>query len=46
MKLNAWAAGLLMVFSGWSMGSAGAQTALRDVTFGTNWLAQGEHGGY
>jgi len=46
MKLNAWAAGLLMVFSGWSMGSAGAQTALREVTFGTNWLAQGEHGGY
>jgi NitT/TauT family transport system substrate-binding protein len=46
MKLNAWAAGLLMVVSGWSMGGAGAQTALREVTFGTNWLAQGEHGGY
>nr|WP_134496153.1 ABC transporter substrate-binding protein [Microvirga pakistanensis] len=35
-----------MVVSGWSIGFAAAQPALREVTFGTNWLAQGEHGGY
>ncbi|SCZ02216.1 NitT/TauT family transport system substrate-binding protein [Microvirga guangxiensis] len=27
-------------------GSAVAQPALREATFGTNWLAQAEHGGY
>ncbi|KLK89596.1 nitrate ABC transporter substrate-binding protein [Microvirga vignae] len=36
----------MMVLTGWSMGSAVAQHALREVTFGTNWLAQAEHGGY
>jgi len=46
MKRNAWAAGLLMAFSSWGVGCAMAQPALREVTFGTNWLAQGEHGGY
>ncbi|HEU6442423.1 MAG TPA: ABC transporter substrate-binding protein [Microvirga sp.] len=28
------------------MDSAAAKDTLREVTFGTNWLAQGEHGGY
>jgi NitT/TauT family transport system substrate-binding protein len=46
MKRNAWAAGLLMAFTGWNMGPAAAQPALREVSFGTNWLAQAEHGGY
>jgi NitT/TauT family transport system substrate-binding protein len=46
MKRKAWAAGLLMVLTGWSMSSAVAQPPLREVTFGTNWLAQAEHGGY
>ncbi|MGO4388225.1 ABC transporter substrate-binding protein [Microvirga sp. 2YAF29] len=43
MKLNAWLAGFLAICLG---GSAVAQQPLREVTFGTNWLAQGEHGGY
>ncbi|PVE24651.1 nitrate ABC transporter substrate-binding protein [Microvirga sp. KLBC 81] len=46
MKRKAWAAGLLVVWAGWNMGPAIAQPALREVTFGTNWLAQAEHGGY
>lgn len=43
MKLNALVAGCLAACLG---GAAAAQPALREVTFGTNWLAQGEHGGY
>lgn len=35
-----------MALSSWSVGSVAAQDTLREVTFGTNWLAQGEHGGY
>ncbi|MCG7394443.1 ABC transporter substrate-binding protein [Microvirga sp. ACRRW] len=46
MRRNAWTAGLLAVLTGWSAGSAMAQQPLRDITFGTNWLAQAEHGGY
>lgn len=46
MKRNVWSAGLLMALSSWSVGSVAAQDTLREVTFGTNWLAQGEHGGY
>jgi NitT/TauT family transport system substrate-binding protein len=46
MKLNAWVAGALAVSLGWSAGSALAQQPLTGVTFGTNWIAQGEHGGY
>jgi NitT/TauT family transport system substrate-binding protein len=46
MKLNAGMAGALMVCLGWSAGSALAQQPLTEVTFGTNWIAQGEHGGY
>jgi NitT/TauT family transport system substrate-binding protein len=45
MKLKACLAGMLVAASGWSMGSALAQPVTA-VTFGTNWLAQGEHGGY
>src|SRR5918993_1003515 len=43
MKLNAWIMGALAACLG---GNALAQQPLTDVTFGTNWLAQGEHGGY
>ncbi len=46
MKRMAWAAGLLMALTAWGAGSTTAQPALREVTFGTNWLAQAEHGGY
>ncbi|WP_370438749.1 ABC transporter substrate-binding protein [Microvirga sp. TS319] len=46
MKRNAWAAGLLMMVSGWNAAPADAQPAPREITFGTNWLAQAEHGGY
>jgi len=46
MWRNAWTAGLALAFGGWDMGSAAAQPALREITFGTNWLAQAEHGGY
>jgi NitT/TauT family transport system substrate-binding protein len=44
MKLNACAAGMLAACLGW--GAAQAQQPLTEVTFGTNWIAQGEHGGY
>jgi NitT/TauT family transport system substrate-binding protein len=43
MKLNTWITGALAACLG---GSALAQQPLTEVTFGTNWLAQGEHGGY
>jgi NitT/TauT family transport system substrate-binding protein len=42
MKLNAWITGALAACLG---GSVLAQP-LTEMTFGTNWLAQGEHGGY
>lgn len=35
-----------MAALGWGVGTAQAQQALTEVTFGTNWIAQGEHGGY
>ena len=43
MKLNAWIVGVLAACLG---GGALAQQPLTEVTFGTNWIAQGEHGGY
>jgi len=43
MKLNAWTMGALAACLS---GSALAQQPLTEVTFGTNWIAQGEHGGY
>lgn len=43
MKLSAWTMGVLAACLS---GSALAQQPLREVTFGTNWLAQAEHGGY
>jgi NitT/TauT family transport system substrate-binding protein len=43
MKLNAWITGAIAACLG---GSALAQQTLTEVTFGTNWIAQGEHGGY
>ena len=46
MKLNAWMAGTLAASLAWCTGSALAQQPLTEVTFGTNWIAQGEHGGY
>ncbi len=46
MKLNVCMAGLLAAGLGWSAGSARAEQPLTEVTFGTNWLAQAEHGGY
>jgi len=39
-------AGALVAGLGWSAGNALAQQPLTEVTFGTNWIAQGEHGGY
>ncbi len=38
-------AALAALFAG-SIGGALAQQPLTEVTYGTNWLAQGEHGGY
>ncbi|MEZ0172184.1 ABC transporter substrate-binding protein [Microvirga sp. TS319] len=35
-----------MMVSGWNAAPADAQPAPREITFGTNWLAQAEHGGY
>src|SRR5215212_10587874 len=43
MKLNAWIAGAFAACLG---GSALAQQPPTEVTFGTNWIAQAEHGGY
>jgi len=43
--MKAWIAGTLVGF-GLSAGGALAQQPLTEVTFGTNWLAQAEHGGY
>jgi NitT/TauT family transport system substrate-binding protein len=45
MTRKAWVAGTLAAGLAWGAGSALAQP-LTEVTFGTNWLAQGEHGGY
>jgi NitT/TauT family transport system substrate-binding protein len=46
MKLNAFMAGVLVAGLAWGAGSALAQQPPREVTFGTNWIAQAEHGGY
>ena len=43
MKLSAWITGAMAACLG---GSALAQQPLTEVSFGTNWIAQGEHGGY
>src|SRR3712207_9247739 len=45
MTLKALVAGTLAAGLAWGAESALAQP-LTEVTFGTNWLAQGEHGGY
>src|SRR5215208_7397941 len=45
MMLKALVAGTLAAGLAWGAGSALAQP-LTEVTFGTNWIAQGEHGGY
>jgi NitT/TauT family transport system substrate-binding protein len=45
MRLKAWMAGVLAALIG-GAGSAPAQQPLAEVTFGTNWIAQAEHGGY
>lgn len=42
--MHLWAAAA--VFLGMSAGSAFAQQKLTEVKFGTNWVAQAEHGGY
>jgi NitT/TauT family transport system substrate-binding protein len=46
MKLSACLAGMVATGLGWGAGSALAQQPLTEVTFGTNWLAQAEHGGF
>jgi NitT/TauT family transport system substrate-binding protein len=46
MKLKACFAALLVTYLGWGAGSALAQQPLTEVTFGTNWIAQAEHGGF
>jgi NitT/TauT family transport system substrate-binding protein len=47
MKLSAWLAGFVAACFAVGLGGAAlAQPTLREVTFGTNWLAQAEHGGY
>jgi len=46
MKLNACLAGILAVCMVGGGNAARAQQQLTEVTFGTNWIAQGEHGGY
>lgn len=46
MMLYARLAGALVIGFGVGAGGAQAQQPLTEVTFGTNWIAQGEHGGY
>ena len=46
MRLTSFVAGALVGALGWGAGCAQAQQPLKEVTFGTNWIAQGEHGGY
>ena len=46
MKLKAWVAGMLAAWLACGAAGAQAQAPLTEVTFGTNWIAQGEHGGY
>src|SRR5918997_4405450 len=46
MKPKAWMAGVLLAWIGCGAGSTRAQQPLTEVTFGTNWIAQAEHGGY
>ncbi|WP_441969805.1 ABC transporter substrate-binding protein [Microvirga sp. 2MCAF38] len=45
MKLRIGFAAMAAVFAG-SLNGAFAQQPLTEVSYGTNWLAQGEHGGY
>ncbi|MBZ6077419.1 ABC transporter substrate-binding protein [Microvirga puerhi] len=44
--MKVWIASLLGAGLGLGLASAAAEQSLREVTFGTNWLAQAEHGGY
>src|SRR5918995_7168411 len=46
MKPKAWMAGVMAALIGCGAAGAQAQQPLTEVTFGTNWLAPGEHGGY
>jgi NitT/TauT family transport system substrate-binding protein len=46
MKLRTCLAGMVVTGLGWGLGGALAQQPLTEVTFGTNWLAQAEHGGF
>jgi NitT/TauT family transport system substrate-binding protein len=46
MKRNHGVAALAAACLAWSASSAVAQQPLAEVSFGTNWLAQAEHGGY
>jgi NitT/TauT family transport system substrate-binding protein len=43
---KSWMAAALGAWMGWSLAPAQAQQPPTEVTFGTNWLAQAEHGGY
>lgn len=44
--MKSWIAVALGTWMGWSLAPAQAQQPASEVTFGTNWLAQAEHGGY
>jgi NitT/TauT family transport system substrate-binding protein len=46
MKPKAWMAGVMAALIGCGAAGAQAQQLLTEVTFGTNWIAQAEHGGY
>src|ERR671910_2358572 len=46
MKPKAWMAGVMAALIGCGAAGAQAQQPLTEVTFGTNWIAQAEHGGY
>ncbi len=46
MRLNVGLVGALLAWLGGGADGALAQQPLTEVTFGTNWLAQAEHGGY
>jgi NitT/TauT family transport system substrate-binding protein len=46
MRLNVGLVGALLAWLGGGADGALAQQPLAEVTFGTNWLAQAEHGGY
>ncbi|MBF9234721.1 ABC transporter substrate-binding protein [Microvirga sp. BT350] len=46
MMLKTYMTGALAIALTWGAGGARAQQPLTEVTFGTNWIAQAEHGGY